>query len=127
MTAVRAGAMGWYKSLSDDSRAAIALGPQMRFSYVGPLALPAKSVDDPELSALCRAWRLWNSGTLRERYESRKAFFDLPDNSPGLDFEIVCARYPLIHDQAESMILSNQAHALMYVNAAYAAANEGSK
>lgn len=119
-------AQGWYKSLSEESRLAITLGPELRYRYVGPIALPADKVDDAELSTLCRAYRLWESGTLRERYEARAQFITRPDDEPTLDFTAVCRRYPLIDGELESTIERNVEHAILYVNAVYAA-NEGSK
>lgn len=125
LDAVRRGAQGWYKSLSDDSRLAIALGSELRYRYVGPIALPANKVDDPELSKLCHAYRLWESGTLKERYEARAQFIEQRDELT-IDYHAVCDRYPLLDEELESMIENNLNHALLYVNAVYAA-NEGSK
>lgn len=123
--AVKRGATGWYKSLSEESRLAIALGPDLRYRYVGPIALPANKVDDPELSKLCRAYRLWESGTLRERYSAREQFITRPDDEPTIDHESICDRYPLISGELEATIETHEDHAIMYVNAVYAA-NEGS-
>jgi hypothetical protein len=125
IAAVQRGAQGWYKSLSDESRLAIALGPELRYRYVGPMALPAGKVDDPELSTLCRAYRLWESGTLKERYDARSMFIQRGDEA-ALNYSAVCARYPLIDGELESTIANHEDHAIMYVNAVHAA-NEGSK
>lgn len=126
IAAVRRGAQGWYKSLSEESRIAITIGPELRYRYVGPVALPPNRVDDPELSMLCRAYRLWQTGTLAARYTVRAPFIVLPDDAPTIDFAAVCSRYPLIDGNAESTIDTHEDHAIMYVNAVYAA-NEGSK
>lgn len=125
--AVKRGATGWYKSLSEESRLAITLGPDLRYRYIGPIALPADKVDDPELSKLCRAYRLWESGTLRERYTARAEFITRPDDEPTVDHENICDRYPLLSGELESTIKSHEDHAIMYVNAVYAAANKGGK
>lgn len=122
--AVQRGAQGWYKSLSEESRLAIALGPELRYRYVGPIALPADKVDDPELSKLCRAYRLWESGDLSSRYAAREQFITRPDDEDAPDYQTVCDRYPLIDGELESTIKSNIEHALLYVNAVYAANNE---
>lgn len=114
-------ATGWYKSLSEESRLAIVLGPHLRYMNTGPIALPASKVDDPELSRLCRAYGLWESGTLCERFEARALFIGAPVDKPTLDYETICDRYPLISDQHKSTIRAHEAHAIMYVNAAYAA------
>lgn len=123
--AVTRGAQGWYKSLGEESRLALALGAELRYRYVGPVALPASKVDDPELSKLCRAYRLWEAGTLVERYEARQEFIELADDDKTLtDYSTVCARYPLLDGELESTIEGNIEHALLYVNAVYAANNE---
>jgi len=126
LEAVRRGATGWYKSLGAKSRLAITLGLELRYRYVGPIALPADKVDDPELSALCRAWRLWESGTLKERYQARAEFIQRPDDEEMIDYATVCQRYPLLDEELESTIESHLDHALLYVNAVYAA-NKGGK
>lgn len=127
LAAVERGAQGWYKSLSEESKLAIAVGPKIESSYdAGPLALPADKVDDPELSTLCRIRALWTAGTLQARYSAREHFIRIPDGgSSSLDPDAVCQRYPLIEDQYASTIESHEDHAIMYVNAVYAA-NEGS-
>lgn len=123
--AVERGAQGWYKSLSDESRLAIALGPEIDGMYVGAIGLPADKVDDPELSKLCAIRELWESGTLQERWEARKDFIKLPDDyEPEIDPDEISQRYPLIEDAYRSTIEGNVDHALLYVNAVYAA-NEG--
>lgn len=121
-------ARGWYKSLSADSKLAVALGPQIdAMCYDAPLALPANKVADPELSTLCRIRKLWMIGDLQERFNIRGQFLKLSEEDKAdIDLEVVCARYPLIADQYESMIQDNEDHALIYVNAVYAA-NEGSE
>ncbi len=124
LDAVKRGAQGWYKSLSDDSRLAIKLGPELRYYYAGPIALPADKVDDPELSTLCHAYWRWESGNLRTRYEARAQFIERPDDETLPDFNAVCKRYPLVDGETSFSILSNLDHALLYVNAVYAA-NEG--
>lgn len=125
--AVKRGAQGWYKSLSEESRLAIALGPDIDSSYAGPLALPSAKVDDPELSKICRIRELWEFGTLRERWQAREEFITLPEDSkPDIDLEEICQRYPLIEDAYTVTIKRNADHALIYVNAVYAA-NKGGK
>jgi hypothetical protein len=85
-------------------------------------------VDDPELSKLCAIRELWENGTLAERWEARKDFITLPEDAPMLDISIdaVCQRYPLIKDAYRSTIDGNVDHAVLYVNAVYAA-NKGGK
>jgi hypothetical protein len=125
--AARKAAQGWYKSLSDDSRLAIALGPEMHSMYIGPLGLPAAKVDDPELSKLCAIRTLWETGTLKERWVARESFITVPDDAkPDIDMDEICSRYPLIEAASRSTIEGNAEHALLYVNAVYAA-NKGGK
>lgn len=122
-------AQGWYKSLGEDSRLALTVGPEIDGSYIGPVGLPSAKVDDPELSKLCAIRELWEGGTLAERWEARKNFITLPEDAPMLDISInaVCQRYPLIEDAYRSTIDGNVDHAVLYVNAVYAAANKGGK
>jgi hypothetical protein len=124
----RRGAQGWYKSLGEDSRLALTVGPEIDGMYIGPIGLPSAKVDDPELSKLCAIRELWENGTLAERWEARKDFITLPEDAPMLDISIdaVCQRYPLIKDAYRSTIDGNVDHAVLYVNAVYAA-NKGGK
>lgn len=126
--AAKRGAQGWYKSLSDDSKLAIAVGPTLDGWYPGPVALPADKVDDPELSKLCAIRRMWETGTLHERWTVRESFITLgDDDKPSIDPEEICSRYPLIEGAYWATLRTNQDHAIMYVNAVYAAANKGGK
>lgn len=123
--AVRRGAQGWYKSLSDDSRLAIAIGPELDGSYPGPAALPPDKIDDPELSKLCAIRQMWDTGTLQARWDARKDFITIPDDyEPDIDPGEICQRYPLIEEMYYGTIKGNVDHAVLYVNAVYAA-NEG--
>lgn len=123
----RRASLGWYKSLSEESKLAIAVGLELDDIYAGALVLPSAKVDDPELSKLCRMRTLWTTGTLQGRYSVREHFIIIPDDyKSSIDVDAVCQRYPLIEDAYQSTIKSNEDHALMYVNAVYAA-NEGSK
>lgn len=124
LDAVKRGAQGWYKSLSDESRLAITLGPELTYRAAGPMALPANKVDDPELSTLCRAYRLWESGTLKERYKVRAAFISRPDDEEMIDYEAVLQRYPLIAEEQDSIIETHSDHALLYVNAVHGPTKE---
>lgn len=122
LEAAERGAQGWYKSLSDQSREAIAIGEDLSGMYAGAVGLPADKVDDPELSKLCAIRELWESGTLQSRWRARARFVRVPDDyKPELDPETISGRYPLIDDMYRSTITSNVEHALLYVNAVYAA------
>jgi len=128
MEAAKRAAQGWYKSLSDDSRLAIAIGPDLGGSYPGPSALPADKVNDPELSRLCAIRQLWEGDTLEARWRARKDFITVPeDYTPDIDPATVCERYPLIEEMYYGTINGNLDHAVLYVNAVYAAANKGGK
>lgn len=122
--------LSWYNSLGDASKLAITVGPEIdgMYPYPGLIGLPSAKVDDPELSKLCAIRELWESGTLQARWNARKDFVTIPDDAPLLDVSIsaVCRRYSLIEEAYRSTIEGNLDHAVLYVNAVYAA-NEGSK
>jgi len=125
VAAAKRGAQGWYDSLGAESREAIALSSQLRYRYrLGVLTLPQDKLDDPQLSKICRLYQLWENGTLQERYNHRAQFIKLED-IPPVDVDKVIEAYPLLSIDFDGTIRQHADHAVMYVNAVYAA-NEGS-
>lgn len=122
------GALGWYARLGTDSKFAIAMASKFRYiPNGGIMSLPADKVDDPELSTILTAAKMWTMGDLRQRYEARARFLPaLPEDDTLPEPKDVFAKYPLLSDGYGGIVNRQLEHALLYVNAVYAA-NEGSK
>lgn len=123
---VRRGAAGWFLSLSDDQRAAIALSETLYWRHKVIPGLPAEEIDDPELSRLIRLAELWNGTNLASEWSKRETFIQTPMPSEWgvANWEAVFDRYPIAQSLAEYEISRNLDHVLLYINAVYAANSE---
>lgn len=116
-------AASWYAALSDERKRAIVLADSGAWGYGAITGLPSERIDDPELSALLRADELWEGG-LSDEWNKREAFIDadtLPDKPDEVEWETVFERYPLVRDLYQRRITDNLDHAILYINAVYAA------